>query len=72
LELTANEQDALAANCPDCWARPGKLCWIIVRGIVTERTRGHPHPNRIGRAERRGVLGGTGRLLLEQNRRIDG
>jgi len=74
VELTGDEKDALAANCPDCWARMDQQCRVM-RGSppqVTNRIRRHPHPNRIGRASRRGVLGGVGRALLEQNRKIDG
>lgn len=64
--LSDNEQDAMAANCPDCWARPGELCWVRRNNRNIKRKRGHPHPNRIGRAERRGILNGAGRILLQR------
>lgn len=66
VELSDNEQDALAANCPDCWSRPGVQCKVMVRGKVINRMRRHPHPNRIDRAERRGILNGAGRILLQR------
>lgn len=72
MELTGDEQDAMAANCGLCWAYPGQPCWVMWKGMVTARTRKHPHPERIDRASRRGILGGAGRDLLEQNRKIDG
>jgi len=62
--LTPDEQDALAANCGWCWAYPGKPC-VTVSGNV----RRHPHKRRITRAERRGVLGGVGRALMESWKR---
>lgn len=71
-ELTDDEQDAMAANCGKCWARPQQLCRVMYGTRVTSRTRRHPHPERIDRAGRRGILGGIGRLLIEQNRKIDG
>ncbi len=64
MELTPDEQDAMAANCPDCWARPGEECWVRVKNRNIRRKRGHPHPNRISRAGRRGILHGAGRILL--------
>lgn len=66
MNLTNDEQDAMAANCPDCWAYPGEECWVRVNGRNTKRKRKHPHPNRIGRAGRRGILGGGGRMLLSR------
>ncbi len=78
MELSGDEQDAMAANCGLCWAYPRKPCWVMRRDRktgnlkVTKRTRRHPHPERIDRAGRRGILGGAGRDLLEQNRKIDG
>lgn len=71
-ELTGDEKDSLAANCPLCWSRPGSLCSVMYGTVVTARKRRHPHPERIDRAGRRGVLGGIGRLLLERGRAIDG
>ena len=64
MDLTPDEQDAMAANCPDCWAYPSELCWVRVRGRNIRRKRRHPHPNRIDRARRRGILYGGGRVLL--------
>lgn len=78
MELTGDEKDAMAVNCGLCWSRPQELCRVMIKDKaagklkVTKRTRRHPHPERIGRAERRGMLGGAGRALLEQNRKIDG
>ena len=72
VELSGDEQDAMAANCGLCWSRPQQPCWVMRDKKVTKRTRKHPHPERIDRAERRGILGGIGRLLIEQNRKIDG
>lgn len=78
MELSDNEKDAMAVNCGLCWSRPQELCRVMIKDRatgklkVTARTRRHPHPERIGRAWRRGMLGGAGRALLEQNRKIDG
>ena len=78
MELSGDEQDSLAANCGKCWAYPGNDCWIMKKDkktghlVPTSRTRRHPHPERVDRASRRGILGGAGRDLLEQNRKIDG
>ena len=78
MELSGDEQDAMAAHCGLCWAYPAKLCWVMRRDRKTgrlkpiRRTQKHPHPERIDRASRRGILGGAGRDLLEQNRKIDG
>lgn len=78
MDLSDNEKDSLAANCGLCWAYPGNDCWIMKKDkkaghlVPTSRTRRHPHPERIDRAARRGILGGAGRDLLEQNRKIDG
>jgi len=70
--LTGDEQDAMGANCGLCWSRPQEPCRVVRNKKVTKRTRKHPHPERIDRAGRRGILGGIGRLLIEQNRKIDG
>ena len=64
MELSGDEQDALAASCGKCWAYPGEKCWVIVNGRKIRRRREHPHPERVDRASRRGILHGGGRVLL--------
>ena len=66
MDLSGDEQDSLAANCPVCWAYPGEKCWVLRKGKRIRRQRGHPHPMRINRAERRGILNGAGRILLQR------
>jgi hypothetical protein len=60
MTLSADEQDAMAANCGWCWAKPGERC-----KSVSGKVRRRPHKRRVLRAERRGILGGVGRALLE-------
>jgi hypothetical protein len=64
MTLTGDEQDAIAANCGWCWAAPGEKC-----KSVTGKKRRRPHKRRIERARRRGVLGGVGRILMENWKR---
>lgn len=59
-DLTPDEQDSLAANCGVCWSRPGEPC-----KTPAGRKR-RPHKARIGRAGRRGALGGAGRMILRR------
>ena len=78
MDLSDDEQDAMAANCGLCWSSPGEPCRVMRKDPKTgrlkpvNRTQKHPHSERIDRASRRGILGGAGRDLLEQNRKIDG
>lgn len=69
--MTDDEQDAMAANCGQCWAKPQEPCRVVHRDRSLGRKR-RPHRMRVQRAGRRGILGGIGRLLLAQNRKIDG
>ncbi len=68
MKLTGSEQDSLAANCGECWARPGQKCRVVRRDHSYGPERGHPHPARIRRAKRRGLLGGVGRAMLPRIR----
>ena len=71
--MTDDEQDSLAANCGYCWARPGQACRLVSKADRSKRGRKRrPHKLRVQRAARRGIMNGIGRMLLEQNRRIDG
>jgi len=63
MPLSEDEQDAMAANCPWCWAGMGERC-----KSRSGKERLHPHKRRIARARRRGGLGGVGRMLLAARR----
>ena len=71
VELTGDEQDSLAANCGACWAYPGNPCRVVHKNGSLGKTRRRPHKTRVQRAGRRGILGGVGRMLLAQKRKVD-
>ena len=71
MKLTEDEQDAMAANCGMCWSCPQKPCRIVHKDHSLGKER-RPHKMRIQRAARRGLMGGVGRMLLAQNRKVDG
>jgi hypothetical protein len=64
VRVTEDEADAFAVACPEskCWAGPGGFC------KTPSGARRRPHADRVAKADREGLTGGRGRVVLAGQR----